>query len=170
VIHRCARPRRSVQNGFTLVELLIGLAILGILSMVAVPSMNNMIRDARLSAQTDLLIHTLNVARLEAVKQRTSMTVCPAANPDTDNACSASATDWANGIMVSDGAAITQRIQGKRDMTVNSNAAVSVVFAGTIGSATAATFTLCVTGRREQQVNVAVSGRISKQINATVCP
>ena len=128
MIHRCARPHGAEQSGFTLVELLIGLAILGILSMVAVPSMNNMIRDARLSAQTDLLIHVLNIARLEAVKQRTSMTVCPAANPDTDNACSASATDWANGIMVWDGAAVTQRIQGKRDMTVNSNAAVSVVF------------------------------------------
>ena len=170
MIHRCARLLGAEQSGVTLIELLIGLAILGILCIVAVPSMNNMIRDARLSAQTDLLIHVLNIARLEAVKQRTSMTVCPAANPDTDNACSASAADWANGIMVWDGAAITQRIQSKRDMTVNSNAAVSVMFAGTIGSATATTFTLCVPGRREQQVNVAVSGRISKQINATICP
>jgi len=170
VISRYTRPIGFMQIGFTLVELLIGLAILGILSMVAVPSMNNMIRDARLSAQTDMLIQTLNTARLEAVKQRTNMTVCPAANPDSDAACSANAADWANGIMVWDGAAITQRIQGKREMTLDSNAAVSVVFAGTIGSATPATFKLCVAERKEQQVNVAVSGHISKQINATVCP
>ena len=106
------RSHVVVQAGFTLVELLIGLAILGILSVVAVPSMNNMIRDARLSSQTDLLIHTLNAARLEAVKQRTNMTVCPAANPDSDAACSASAGDWANGIMVWDGTAVTQRFRG----------------------------------------------------------
>ena len=55
-------------------------------------------------------------------------------------------------------------------MTLDSNAAVSVVFSGTIGNATATTFKLCVTGRKEQQVNVAVSGHVSKQINATVCP
>lgn len=158
------------RRGFTLVELLIGLAIIGILSMVGIPSMNNMIRDARLSAQTDMLIQILNAARLEAVKQRTNMTVCPAANPDTDAACSGNAGDWANGIMIWDGAAITQRIQGKREMTLDSGAAVSVVFSGTIGNATATTFRLCMKDRKEQQINVAVSGHISKQINATVCP
>lgn len=169
MIDRWRRASTGMQVGFTLVELMVTLAILAILTMLAVPSMTDLIRDARLSAQADLLINTLNMARLEAVKRRTNVTVCPAANPDSDAACSANVGDWANGMMVWDGAAVIQRVQGKRELVV-SNAPVAVVFSGTIGSATAAaTFNLCVAGRREQQVNVALSGHVSKQVNATLC-
>lgn len=159
----------SIAAGFTLVELMITLAILTVLTVIAVPGMNNLLSDARLSAQSDLFVSTLNSARLEAVKQRKNMTVCPASNPDSDTACSTSATDWSTGFMVSDGTGMIQRIQAKQGLTITTTA-TSVVFSGTLGSAATASFTLCAPGRKQHQVDVAPSGHVSKRINSsTVC-
>lgn len=161
---------RSSAAGFTLVELVVTLTIVVILSLVAVPGMLDLIRDARLSAQTDLLVSTLNTARLEAIKRRTNVTVCPvASDANTATACSANAAHWANGMVIWDGTAIVQRIQNKSGLTLTTTA-TSVVFNATLGSATAApSFTLCTTGRKQQQVDVAMSGHVSKRTNSTTC-
>lgn len=156
--------------GFTMIELLVTVVIVGALTMIAVPGMTDLVRDARLSTQTDLLVSTLNTARLEAIKRRTNITVCPVAtDANTAAACSANASDWAKGMVIWDGAAVTQRLQSKTGLTVTT-AATSVVFSGTLGSASAASsFTLCTTGRKQQQVDVSLSGHVSKRTNATVC-
>ena len=155
--------------GFTLVELMVALAILIILTTIAVPGMTDLIRDARLSTQSDLLASTLNAARLEAIKRRQNVTVCPATDANTSNACSGNAADWSTGFLVFDGAAVIQRVQMKQGLTITT-AATSVVFSGTLGSSTATTFTLCTTGRKEHQVDVTISGHVGKRINsATTC-
>ena len=82
------------QRGMTLVELMVTLSILAILVAIGAPGMVDLVRDARLSSQSDLLVSTLNAARLEAVKQRKVMTVCPASNANTDTACATSADAW----------------------------------------------------------------------------
>lgn len=159
----------GVAAGLTLVELMITLAILTVLTLIAVPGMSDLLSDARLSAQTDLFVSTLNSARLEAVKQRKNMTVCPATDPDSNTACATNASDWATGFMVSDGASMIQRIQSKRGVTITT-AATSVVFSGTLGSAVAASsFTFCAPGRKQHQVDVALSGHVSKRINSSDC-
>ncbi len=155
--------------GFTLVELMVTLAILIILTTIAVPGMTDLIRDARLSSQSDLLASTLNAARLEAIKRRQNVTVCPATDANTSTACSGNAGDWSTGILVFDGAAVIQRVQMKQGLTITT-AATSVIFTGTLGSAAATTFTLCTTGRKEHQIDVTISGHVGKRINsATTC-
>jgi type IV fimbrial biogenesis protein FimT len=133
-----------------------------------------LIRDARLSTYTDLLVGTLNLARTEAIKLRKDMTVCPAADPNAAAACGNNAKLWLNGAMIvddGDPASVIRRESFQGGVTVTGTVA-SVVFSGTTGSASAAAqFKLCLTGRPEQQVNVLASGRVSKQINsAVVCP
>lgn len=159
------------QRGFSLVELIVTISILAILTAMAAPSMVNLIKDARLSSQSDLLVSILNTARMEAIKQRKSITVCPAVNANTDSNCPASGT-WANGMLIWDGSAIIQRIQPKTGLTIaNSANKTSVAFSATLGGADAASaFTLCVKGRPQQQVDIALSGHIGKKINATTCP
>lgn len=153
-------------DGFSLIELMVTLVILVVMTLIAVPGMSELFNDARLSTQADLLASTMNSARLEAVKQRKDMKVCPLANPDADTACSSTATDWGHGFGVWDGAAIIQRVQAKGNVTLTTTA-TSVVFRGTLGSSTAAaSFTLCITGRKEQEVDVALSGHVSKKTNA----
>lgn len=159
---------KARQSGFTLVELMVTLAILIILTMIAVPGMTDLIRDARLSSQSDLLVSTMNAARLEAIKRRTNMTVCPATDANASTACATGASDWSTGILIFDGTGIIQRVQMKQGLVITTTA-TSVVFSGTLGSAATASFTLCVSGRREHQVDVAPSGHVSKRINATLC-
>ena len=172
---RTGRP----DAGFTLLELMVTLSIGSVLLAVGVPSMTDMIRGARLASQTDLLVSTLNLARMEAIKQRTRFKVCPAATPLSAVGCSAAPADWSKGWIVITvpapppapviAAVIGQRIETKSGLTV-STSATGVEFDGTLGSAVAVgSFTLCAPGRNEQLIDVSLSGHIGKRIGSSVC-
>ena len=81
------------QHGFTLVELMITLAIATILLTVAVPSFNETIKNNRLITQANELVGTMNLARSEAVKVGRTATVCVSSN---QVACTGG-TDWSQG-------------------------------------------------------------------------
>lgn len=61
--------------GFTLVELMITLAIAGILMTVGIPSFNSTISSTRLTGYANEFVTALNLARSEAVKRGISVTV-----------------------------------------------------------------------------------------------
>ena len=83
-------------NGFTLVELMITLAVLSILLGVAIPGFQDFIRNNRVSAQANELLSAMQVARSESVKRGMSTTVCSSTNQAT---CSNS-TNWATGWII----------------------------------------------------------------------
>ncbi len=57
------------SSGFTLVELMITLAIAGILVAVGIPSFNSTISDSRLTSYANDFVTALNLARSEAIKR-----------------------------------------------------------------------------------------------------
>ena len=68
------------SKGFTLIELMVVLAILAIVAFIAVPSFTTLIRDNRVEAQAEELNALLQYARSEAVIRKidTFVTITPA--------------------------------------------------------------------------------------------
>lgn len=85
---------RQGINGFTLVELIITLAIAAIITTMAVPSFQAMIRKNRMATQTNEFISALHLARSEAVKQGQRITICKS----TNSTASSPACDTSNSI------------------------------------------------------------------------
>ncbi len=91
--------------GFTMIELLVTIGIVGILAALAVPNFQSSLHKNRAMGFANDLSAALNMARSEAIKRGQSVTVCTAAlnNSDvvvTDLNAACSAVAWTQGWLV----------------------------------------------------------------------
>lgn len=90
------------HTGFTLIELMITVAIVGILLLVGLPSLKSTMQGNQLVAATNELLSALHVARSEAIKLNSRVSICPTSGGGT--LCAGS--DWSKGwVVFVDGAA-----------------------------------------------------------------
>src|SRR3979490_664772 len=59
---------KSRRAGFTLIELMVTLSVAAILMAIAIPNIRNFIRNNRLTSGVNDLLHSIHVARPEALK------------------------------------------------------------------------------------------------------
>lgn len=90
------RAMKNRSRGVTLIELVTAIAVLGILTAIAVPGFRQFTANSRTVATTNDLVTALNVARSEALRRSSNAVVCTSTN---GTSCSAS-TDWVNGWIV----------------------------------------------------------------------
>lgn len=69
--HACIRR----AGGFTLIELIVAITVLAILLTIGVPSIQKLIKDNRVTSQTNELVALINFARNESIRRNDSITV-----------------------------------------------------------------------------------------------
>ena len=173
------RPH-APSSGFTIIELMVTVAVVSVLLGLAVPAFTNLIRNNRMAAQANAVVGALNYARGETATRGIPISICAAAGSERDTcvAPAENATSWANGwITFTDRTGTLGQFDGDDEVlqtgttpaggfTVSSNATFVRFGVGATAS-TERTFTViptdtsvCITtGRR--QITVGLTGRVN---------
>lgn len=171
--------------GFTLIELIIVIAIAGVLAAVASPYMGTMIKNNRLATNINDLTGDLSLARSESLKRGTRVTVCSSTN---GTSCATSA-DWAKGRIVfvdhdADGVVdagdeilrVSSILKGGNTLVFADTAPTSLAYVqyrpkGVTNATLVSTFRLCDdrTGSVGRTIAISLTGRATLTTNTT-CP
>lgn len=93
-------------RGFSLIELMVAIALLAIMATLAAPSLQTLIQNNRAAAISNDLVSSVRLARSEAVSRAQQMTLCPS----TDGAACANSTNWATGWLIRNAAGATVKV------------------------------------------------------------
>ncbi|SDS29952.1 type IV fimbrial biogenesis protein FimT [Halopseudomonas sabulinigri] len=97
---------RSVK-GFTLIEMMVTIAVAAILVALALPSFRNLIVSSRLNGIASDMVDIVSFARSESIKRNSTIQLCRAATA-TATTCAGASGDWVNWVVLS-GANVLRR-------------------------------------------------------------
>ncbi len=87
-------------SGFTLTELLIVVALAAIMVAMGMPHFGDMVNDNRRAAEVNRFVTSLNLARTEALKRRTTVTVCKSSDPLNPTPDCDTSAKWEDGWLI----------------------------------------------------------------------
>ena len=76
---------RSRAGGFTLIELMVTIAVLAVIVTLAVPSFASVINGNRLTGASNEIAALLQMSRMEALRRNQAVVVCPVADPEASS-------------------------------------------------------------------------------------
>lgn len=170
-----------MSRGFTLLELMMAIAILAIVVGIGVPSFLSIIESNRVQTDTNTFFTSLIAARSEAVKRNQPVVLCKSAN---GSSCVTSG-NWEQGwLLFVDQDADTVKDTGEpivqvyaalsKDITVRavngSDDLLSYLPDGTLGLAEV--FDVCIGSdtSRGRSIDISITGRPSREVGASQCP
>jgi len=92
--------RLHSRPGFTLLELLICLAVLVVISGFGLPEMGRLLNRQRIASAHSELQASLSFARGEAIRRSAQVTICRRSAGTGSPACASSGHDWSSGWIV----------------------------------------------------------------------
>jgi type IV fimbrial biogenesis protein FimT len=90
--------KKRLENGFTLYELLITLLIVGVILTLGVPNLSEFTANSRLTSTANDLHASFQMARSEAARAKTNITIC--ASADSLTAAPSCGGTWDQGYIV----------------------------------------------------------------------
>lgn len=169
---------KTTAAGFTLVEMLISLSVIGVMMNVGVPLLLTFMEEVQLKGDTNDMFFSLILARSEAVTRNATVSLCKT-NPNLPDDCDNSES-WESGWI----AFVDLDSDGVRDggetifnsyTGMNTNSAVSSTsFANSISylpsgsSNTNGIITICVNNNVAQNIFVNATGR--PRVSDSSCP
>lgn len=158
---------RSRSLAFTLVELMVTIAILAILLMIAVPSYNDAVLSSKLGTYANDLVAHARLARSEALKRNAQVQMCASVGGTNCESVS-----WENGWILrftdkdSNNVVLQRREATATGFKVSEQSATSTItFEPTGLGATLTTFIVCratpSAGKQERKVTISATGRTS---------
>ena len=96
--HRSSLRHPGAIAGFTIIELMVTLAMAAILLAIAIPSFRETMARNRIVTQSNELVGAVNLARSEAITRNTNVTLCRAAAAAATT-CAGSLGTWAKWIV-----------------------------------------------------------------------
>jgi len=156
-------------HGFTLVELMVTIAVLAILLMIAVPSFNEAALSSKLNSIANSFVSSAQLARSEAIKRNTPVRLCAGGD------CAGS---WKDGWVVLAGATVIHtQAPLPNGFLLSGGGVTTITFqpSGLRANDTDTSLTLCrsapTPGSQKRTIKVSVSGRPSVEKGpATSCP
>ncbi len=92
--------RMRKPNGFTLVELMVTLAVAAILLTVGVPSFQSVVMNNRIIGQVNQFVADINLARSTAIKFQKNASLCISTSYASGTPACTGGTDWTVGWIV----------------------------------------------------------------------
>lgn len=150
------------KSGFTLVEMMVTVAVLAIIIGIATPSFVEMMRQNTLRSQANELLALMHYARSEAIKRRNNVEVAISAG--------SGGSGWVASVNIPG----TSPITGVR--TLDNSASTSVIASTSIvfeanGRRSATTNVSCIAisySGKVRTINIGVSGSLA--VKQTICP
>jgi len=148
------------QMGFTLLELLVVVAIIAIVMSIAAPSVSTLLSNSRVSSETTKIVEALNIARSKAVSSHWNTVVAPLSGNNWNSGLQVF-VDKDNDQVLDDGELIQSFNDVSDKIKVNSTFANRVTYVPD-GRAVAGSFYICSDpdAADYRRVVVAQTGRI----------